>query len=167
MLVEDLTIRTSQADPGRFTPQSYSDSRYLQTDVNGREMDPTVSAGFAVVSGKVPSGFRTLAEYKKGIRVQGTNKRIPYEEYKDANGQPHEIDYNGVTLREVICEREDVVAKDKLETAASNQRLAEMEGQFVTEAGHGQVQRSDYEFLNRPVEDQQIRRKPGRPPKAA
>lgn len=163
MLVEDITLSTSQADPGRFQSRSEHDSRYARTD-GTRKLDPAVAPGFAVIGGKVPSGFRTLAEYKKGIRVQGTNKRITFEEYKDAEGNFHDIDYNGVTLREVICDRDDVTEKDKLETSASNQRLAEMEGQFIEpNAGHGTVHRQDYEFLNKPIPDQEVRRKPGRP----
>lgn len=161
MLVEDITLSTSQANPGKFTPRSYSDERYL--DEAGK--DAKVSAGFAVVAGKVPSGWNTLAEYRQGIQVQGTNKRIKFEEYRDAANQPHDIDWHGVTLREVITERADAIEKDKLETAASNRRLAEMEGQFSTEAGHGQVHRQDYEFLNRPIPDQEVRKKPGPKPK--
>lgn len=167
MLVEDLSISTTQADPGKFSVRSENDPRYVRHDDRGRKIDPAVVGGWAVVDGKVPNGFLTLSEYQQGIVVRGTQKRIQYREYRNEQDQVNDINWRGVTLREVIADREDAVEKDRLETKFSNQRLADMERGFETGADHGRVHRQDFEFLNKPVEDQEVapKNKGGRPRK--
>lgn len=113
MIVENVEHR-SQTRLGKLTPKARQDQ---------------YASGWGVVEGSAGAGWHGIADYQDGIEFgEAGEKKIRFKEFRDASGKTHDVVFNGMKLREMVCEREHINAKDAYEAAISRRRTAAIQG---------------------------------------
>lgn len=106
--VENVTSRGQQVF-GRFEP--HADTRKFRSK-------------FVMVEGDDDGRYGNLRDITTGGEQIGTGrsgKRLVYTEFKGEDGKPHDINYNGKRLREVVVPIEEARQKERMEANESTE----------------------------------------------
>lgn len=82
------------------------------------------SAWGLVSSTNGDGGFTSAHTLQNGITTGDGRRKLPFREFRGEDKQPHEVKFNGKTLREFYCDKADAEAKDLYDGLISNERMA-------------------------------------------
>lgn len=119
MIVENVQT-SNQTHLGKLTP---------------RAPQERFSSAFAVRDGNCPTGWNTVDDMKHGVSFgERMEKRLVFHEHVE-DGKPHDVEFNGLKLREMRVERAYVDRKDKLEGDISTRKREAIENAHSSSEG--------------------------------
>lgn len=111
MIVENIHTQ-NQTHLGKLTPRAPQDR---------------LSSAFAIRDGNCPTGWQTVDDMKHGVAFgERMEKRLQFREFKDGD-KPHDVEFNGLKLREMVTERQYIEQKDRIEGAVSTRKREAIE----------------------------------------
>lgn len=81
-------------------------------------------SAFGLVSGDGKSeGFISGHSLLNGVPTSDGRRKLMFTEFKGEKNGFHDVKFNGKTLREYICPKEDAAEKDQYEAGLSTERM--------------------------------------------
>lgn len=78
---------------------------------------------FACVSGDKKGGWSDGHQMQEGVPTQDGKGAMTFDEFKDERGKPHDIKFNGMTLREFVANRDVAKKKEVYDANLSTEKV--------------------------------------------